>query len=122
MGSILKVFILICGLTFIAAVFYLLMKRRISERNSLFWLFGSIIIFILSAAPEALEIVARSIGVNYPPTLLFLISILILLLIVLNQSIQISVLNDQVRELTQHVVLNEKTMRNERNEERKIAS
>jgi hypothetical protein len=122
MGSILKIFILFCGLAFIGVVFYLLMKRKISERNSLFWLLGSIIIFILSAVPEALEIVARSVGVDYPPTLLFLLSILILLLIVLHQSIQISVLNDQLRELTQRVVLNEKTMDNDRNGEEKIAS
>lgn len=106
MVSLLKLFTLFCGLLFVGTVFYLLIKRRINERNSLFWLSGSIIILILSAFPEILEVVARAIGVEYPPTLLFLIAILILLLIVLSQSIQISVLNEQLKELTQHVALN----------------
>jgi len=106
MGNILKIFIFICGLLSVGAILNLLIKRRINERNSLFWLLGATAIFVLSAMPELLELMADAVGVDYPPTLLFLFSILILLLIVLNQSIQISLLNEQLKELTQHVALN----------------
>lgn len=105
MSSLLKLFILICGLLFVGTVIFLLVKRKINERNSLMWLLASIIILVLSAFPEMLEVLAHSVGVDYPPALLFLFSTLILLLVVLYQSIQISTLFEQVKELTQHVAI-----------------
>ena len=105
MSDVLRAFILFCGLFFCGSIFYLLIKRKINERNSLFWLIGAFIILALSAAPEILEVFAGIVGVDYPPTLLFTLSILILLLIVFSQSIQISVLNEQLKELTQHVAI-----------------
>ena len=106
MSALLKIFILLCGVAFTGTVFRLLMKRKISERNSILWLCGSLVILILSAAPEILEVLARAVRVDYPPTLLFLFSSLVLLLIVLSQSMQISVLSEQLKELTQHVAIN----------------
>ena len=101
MGSTVKVVIFCCGLLFVGAVFYLLVKKRINERNSLFWLMGALVILMLSTMPEILEVLANMAGVDYPPTLLFLCSTLVILFITLYQSIQISILQERVRELTQ---------------------
>lgn len=106
MGTSLKLLILIFGMTFAGSVIYLLVKKRISERNSLLWIFGVICTFTLSVFPRLLDIIARFVGIEYPPTLLFLLSILILLLICLYHSIQISVMNDRLKQLTQQVALN----------------
>lgn len=84
------------------AVVRLLVKRRISERNSFFWLAGALAILVLSALPDVLDIAARAAGVDYPPTLLFLLSILVILFILLHQSIQISILQEKCRELAQN--------------------
>lgn len=105
MSSILKIFILICGLLFVGVVVSLLVRKKINERNSLLWLVASIFILVLSAIPELLQVLANVIGVDYPPSILFLFSTLILLLVVLSQSIQISGLAEQVKELTQHVAI-----------------
>ena len=107
MNTLLKIFILSCGLIVVGTIVYLLMKRKISERNSLLWLLGSLVILTLSAMPEVLEVIAHMLGVDYPPSLLFLFSTLILLFITLYQSIQISILSAQVKELTQHVAIND---------------
>lgn len=101
MGSTLKITILICGLLFVGTVFYLLVNKKINERNSLFWLLGALVILALSTMPEILEILAELAGVDYPPTLLFLCSTLIILFITLYQSIQISILQERLKELTQ---------------------
>lgn len=69
------------------------------------WIIGSFVILILSLIPEALQVVADFIGIDYPPSLLFLLSILILLYIVFKHSVQISLLNDRIKELTQHIAL-----------------
>jgi len=105
MGSIAKVFILACGLFFVGGVLYLLVKRKISERNSLLWLLCALIILTLSAIPDILGVIAHIIGIDYPPSLLFLLSTLILLYISLNQSIQISKISEQLKELTQNYAI-----------------
>lgn len=101
MGITLKLIILFCGLAFVATIIYLLIKRKINERNSLLWLVGALVILVLSALPETVDIVASLAGVEYPPTLLFLFSIMVILFITLFHSIQISALQERIRELTQ---------------------
>jgi hypothetical protein len=118
-GRILKVFILLCGICFVGTIIRLLIKRKINERNSILWLAGAAVILILSAQPELLEVAAGFLGVDYPPSLLFLFSTLVPLLIALNQSIQISELAEQVKELTQHVAVKNCADNRELNEDMK---
>lgn len=105
MNSVLGLFILACGIGFTLTVVFLLLKKKISERNSLAWLAGSVTILILSADPSLLDAAAEKLGIHYPPTLLFLFATLILLIMVLYQSIQISELNEKLRQLAQQVSL-----------------
>lgn len=115
MGSTVKLMIILCGFVFVGTVFHLLVKRRINERNSLFWLMGALIILTFSVLPEILEVLANLAGVNYPPTLLFLFSILVILFIILHQSIQISILQERIKELTQQFVINKRVTYNRGN-------
>jgi hypothetical protein len=69
------------------------------------WLIGLGAILTISANPEWLDRLAYLLEIDYPPSLLFLFSNLILLLLVLYQSVQISLLNEKVRQLTQHISL-----------------
>lgn len=101
MNEMARLVILLCGLLFLYAVIHLLIRRRISERVSLLWLFGAVVVLILSAFPGILERAAHLVGVYYPPALLFLVSILVLLYISLHQSIQITILETKLRELAQ---------------------
>ncbi len=105
MSDILRLLVLFCGIGFVLMVFVLLVKRKINERNSLLWLVGAFIILVLSIAPNTLQVLAEVFDVDYPPSLLFLFSTLIMLLIVLYQSLQISVLQEHLRELTQQIAV-----------------
>lgn len=107
MSFLLKLLILISGLAFVGVILSLVVKRKISERNSLVWLTGALIILILSIVPNILDRIAGLVGVDYPPALLFLFSTLILFLIILYQSIQISVLGAQLKELAQKMALHD---------------
>jgi hypothetical protein len=107
MSEPLKLFVLACGLSFVAAVIRLLLKKKISERNSIAWITASFAILALSAFPQMIDRIAAWVHVSYPPTLIFLSSTLVLLLLVLYQSIQISVLNDKFKELAQRVALSQ---------------
>jgi len=107
MSEPLKIFVLLCGLGFAAAVVRLLLKKKISERNSIAWMTSAMIILVLSAFPQMVDQLAEWIHVSYPPSLIFLFSTLVLLLLVLFQSMQISILNEKIKELAQHVALHQ---------------
>jgi len=101
MSNILRIVILLCGVSFTAIILYLLIVKKMNERNSVVWLIGSFTVLGLSAVPQLLDRLAVVIGVSYPPTLLFLVSTLVLLFCILYYSIQISALQDKIKKLAQ---------------------
>lgn len=107
MSVMAKIFVFLCGLVFTYIVLFLLLKRRINEKNSIVWFVCVVSILIVSANPGLLDWAAARLGITYPPSLLFLFSNLVLLLLVLHQSTQISVLNDKLKQLAQHISLSE---------------
>ena len=107
MSLSLRFAILICGISFSIAIIKLLINRKFSERISLIWLISALAVFIISIFPKILDVFAKLLGVDYPPSILFLLAILILLFICFYHSIQISILNNQVRELAQNMAIKE---------------
>lgn len=105
MSPITRLVVAIIGVILVAAIGALLVRRKINERNSMLWLGGALLILILSLAPNTLIIIAELVGVDYPPTLLFLFVSIAVLLIILQQSIQISKLQERLNELTQQMAI-----------------
>jgi hypothetical protein len=105
MNIYLRVVLFIIGLVFTRLTIKYLISKKITERNSILWLLACLLIFIFSLAPVLLDKIAKLIGVDYPPTLLFLFSTLILLWLVFIHTIQISMLKRQITELTQWIVV-----------------
>lgn len=107
MSLSLRFVVLICGITFFIAIIKLLINKKFSERISLIWLISAMVVFLISIFPRILDVFAKLLGVDYPPSILFLLAILILLFICFYHSIQISMLNSQVRELAQNMAVRE---------------
>ncbi len=105
MGLIAKLFLILCAVLYTIVVVHLLVKRKINEKNTIHWLSAVFLVLVLAAIPDLLDKAARLIGISYPPSLLFLFSSLVLLYIVLRQAVQISTLDDKVRELAQLVAI-----------------
>jgi len=105
LSGLLKLIILFVGLGLCSLVILLLVRKKINERNTLVWLFGVLVVFVLSINPQWLDVVAEWAGVDYPPSLLFLGSFIVLLIVVLYQSIQISQLYAKIKELSQFIAI-----------------
>lgn len=105
MNTNLRIVILICGFSFFIAIIRMLLKNKFNEKVSIIWFIGAIGVFIISLFPKLLDKTAKLFGADYPPSILFLGAILILLLICFNHSVHISVLESQVRELAQRLVV-----------------
>ncbi len=106
MSDMVRIAILICGVTFAGIIMYLLIVRKMNERNSVVWLIGALSILGLSAVPQIVDKLAVALGIFYPPTLLFLVSTLVLLLCILYYSIQITALQEKIKKLAQQDAVN----------------
>jgi hypothetical protein len=92
-----------------AAVLFLVLelirRGRLKERYSLLWLFSGVVMLVLSLSRELLEYIARQVGIFYPPSLLFLVAFIFLLLITLHFSAVISGLSEKNKKLAQEIAL-----------------
>lgn len=82
----------------------LIRRGRLKERYALLWLLASCVLLILSTT-KIIESVSQIIGIYYPPSALFLIAFLFLLLITLHFSVVISGLSEQNKRLAQEIAL-----------------
>jgi uncharacterized membrane protein len=83
----------------------LIRRGRLKERYALLWLFSSFLMLGLSLWRNALENISRLAGIYYPPSLLFLLAFLFLLLINLHFSVAVSELSEKNKKLTQEIAL-----------------
>ncbi|MDF2946174.1 MAG: hypothetical protein K0S51_853 [Bacillales bacterium] len=107
MSYLLQIFLVGCAVIFSAFVIRLLLKNKITERSSVIWLAGTLIILLLAGIPDIVDYFAEILGIDYPPALLFLLSTLVLLLFSLYQTIQITRLTNKIKDISQYLALKE---------------
>ena len=86
-------------------IFELIRSRRLQERYALLWLLTGIVIFVLAVWRELLGKVADLVGISYPPSALFILASLFVLVVLLHYSTVISKLSDENRILAQRLAL-----------------
>jgi len=97
-------------------VFELIRRGRLKERYALLWLFSGIVLLVLSLSRGLLETVSRWVGIHYPPSFLFLVAFVFLLLITLHFSAVISGLSEKNKSLAQEIALLRQTVEEMREE------
>jgi hypothetical protein len=80
-------------------------RRQLREEYSILWLSGSLVILVLSVKQDWLIGIAHSVGIAYPPSLLFLVGILFVLLILIHFSITISRFHQMNKKMAQQIAL-----------------
>ena len=85
-------------------------RNRLNERYAILWLAAGAVLLTLSIFRPLLHWVALSLGVSYPPSLLFLVCFLFLLMIVLHYSLVLSAQRDAIRRLTQALAFLERAV------------
>lgn len=103
--DILKIMAILASGTVLFLVIELIRRGRLKERYSLLWLISSVILLVFSSSRALLETVAYFFGVFYPPSFLFLLAFLFLLLITLHFSVVISGLSERNKTLAQEIAL-----------------
>jgi hypothetical protein len=83
----------------------LIRRRRLRENYSLMWLFMTLMFLLFSLWRQGLELLARLLGIAYPPTAFLLLLVIGIFLILVQFSIITSDLTDKVRRLAQEIGL-----------------
>jgi hypothetical protein len=103
--DILKIMAILGSGTVLVLVVELVRRGKLKERYSLLWLFAGLVLLVLSLSRTLLEFVSRQFGIFYPPSFLFLLAFLFLLLITLHFSVVISGLSEKNKKLAQEIAL-----------------
>jgi len=80
-------------------------RGLLKERYSVLWLALCVAVTALAIKRQFLDIVASRLGVSYPPSLLFLVAFLFILLILLHFSVVISILHEKNKLLAQEITM-----------------
>ena len=91
-------------------VLWLVRQRRLREKYAILWLCTSLFVVLLTASRRVLEVAALSVGIYYPPSLLFLVGVLFLLMVVIGQSVTLSRLSESNHNLAQEMALLKKRL------------
>ena len=103
--DLLKILAIIGSGSVFVLVIELIRRGRLKERYSLLWLCASALLLVLSLSRSVLEYLSHVLGVYYPPSLLFLLAFLFLLLITLHFSVELSGLSEKNKNLAQELAL-----------------
>jgi hypothetical protein len=95
----------IAALALLAVIFELIRSRRLHERYAILWLVTGTTILALAIWRQALHSFADLVGIAYPPSALFILALLFILIVLLHYSTVISKLADQNRILAQRLAL-----------------
>jgi hypothetical protein len=103
--DLLKILSIIVSASVLIFVVELIRRGRLKEKYALLWLLAGGILLVLSRSRDLLEYLSRFVGIYYPPSLLFLLAFLFLLLITLHFSVVISGLSEKNKKLAQEIAL-----------------
>lgn len=99
----LQVLLVLASLAMFLIVLELIRKGRLREEYSLIWLASAAVIFVLAVFRGTLRGMADLVQINYAPSLIFMVGLGLVITIQLLQTLAISKLTVQNRELAQQL-------------------
>lgn len=101
----LRIVLLLASIFLVIFVLRGIRKSKFRIEDSIFWVFFSLLVLILSIFPDIATAAAAAIGISAPVNFIFLLFIFILLLKIFYMSIHISQLETSIKELTQQIAI-----------------
>lgn len=98
-----KIYFIVAALAAIIYIIYSIRKNKLSVAGSFIWILFCIALLFLSIFPYSIDKIAPFIGISYAPVLLLLIALLILFMLVFQQSKKIEELQRKVTDLAQEL-------------------
>ena len=97
--------VIIVAVVVCVLIFELVRRQHLMERYALIWLIAGVTVLVLGLWQGLLTTLAHAAGIYYPPSALFAITFVFVLLMLLHFSITVSKLSDQNKALAQRLAL-----------------
>ncbi|WP_169166136.1 DUF2304 domain-containing protein [Cellulomonas taurus] len=99
------IFALAACLLLVVFLVWLLRTRRLREKYAITWLVVGLGVCVFGAFPTAVEWMADLVGVETPSNLLFALALIVLLIVCIQLSTEITTLEEETRTLAEEVAL-----------------
>ena len=100
-----RLFTIILGVAVLLFVLNLVRTRKLKEEFALLWLLTAVVLVLAPLFIDYLDMLAHTLGIEYPPAFVFVLAIISLLFILFQFSIRISRFSEQTKVLTQELAL-----------------
>ena len=100
--------VLVIGFGLAYGILYLVRRDHIYIRQGVFWIVVALLSLALAVWPSLIDTVGKSLGIAYPPTLLFLVAIVVLVVKALLADIALTKVRRDLRRLNQRIALLER--------------
>lgn len=111
MSVVTYVFGIVVACFVLLAVGELLRRRRLRERHALWWLAAGTVALVIAVFPSFLTATAGLLGFTVPANLGFFVCIVLLFMVSVSQSSELTVLEEKTRVLAEHAALVEERVR-----------
>lgn len=101
----LRIILIATSICLVAFLLYSIKKSKMRIEDSLFWMFFSLLILVLSIFPDIASFFSNSFGFQAPVNFIFLFFIFILIVRDFSSNRHISQLENRVKELAQQVAI-----------------
>lgn len=100
-----RIFFIVLGVLFATYIIRNTTRRRLLEKESFIWLVAMVLVIIMGIFPEILDWAATLLHIQYGPSLLFLVSTLVLAALLLRHSMIASGQQNKINDLAHKIAL-----------------
>ena len=94
-----RIFFAVLGVLSVLLILIKVRKNKFSEGRSIFWVAGGVIMLLLSIFPKTIDKLSLFLGINHPPSLLFLLASLFIIYSVFKLEEEITQTREQMKDL-----------------------
>ena len=106
-----SIFAAIAAILLLLVILELIRSRRLQERYALLWVATALVLLVFALWRDGLNVLAKTVGIAYPPSALFLIAAVFILAVLLHYSTAISELAERNLMLAQRIALLEQKLK-----------
>ena len=103
--------ILIIGALLSISILYLVRKGKMHGPYATWWLLVAVCAIVLSIFPQIIDWAAAQVGITYPPTLLLVLSVSLILVRMLTMDMALTQKERKIRRLTQKMAILEESQK-----------
>ncbi len=106
--------ILIIGAILSISILYLVRKGKMHGPYATWWLLVAVSAILLSIFPNSVDWVAAKVGITYPPTLLLVLAVSMILIRMLTMDMALTKKERKIRRLTQKMAILEDALKQDK--------